>query len=147
MLCNGDELVFFFKQKTAYEMRISDWVQTCALPIFAHHRDRLLGLEIAYGVDLLIGHQVAPRLVDPDFGRDRFRYFLLIPRDHDHPSATELAELGNRRARRPARRVHHAAPTQVAFANTDPHRSAPLLAQLGNPRPPFVQTGSAPART
>src|SRR3546814_6417508 len=26
---------FFFKQKTAYEMRISDWVQTCALPIFA----------------------------------------------------------------------------------------------------------------
>src|SRR3546814_12628617 len=25
--------VFFFKQKTAYEMRISDGVQTCALPI------------------------------------------------------------------------------------------------------------------
>src|SRR3546814_10204059 len=25
---------FFFKQKTAYEMRISDGVQTCALPIF-----------------------------------------------------------------------------------------------------------------
>src|SRR3546814_18716279 len=25
--------VFFFKQKTAYEMRISDWSQTCALPI------------------------------------------------------------------------------------------------------------------
>src|SRR3546814_12538022 len=27
-------LCFFFKQKTAYEMRISDWIQTCALPIF-----------------------------------------------------------------------------------------------------------------
>src|SRR3546814_3284107 len=26
-------LFFFFKQKTAYEMRISDGVQTCALPI------------------------------------------------------------------------------------------------------------------
>src|SRR3546814_9461132 len=26
-------LLFFFKQKTAYEMRISDGVQTCALPI------------------------------------------------------------------------------------------------------------------
>src|SRR3546814_12680705 len=26
-------MFFFFKQKTAYEMRISDWVQTCALPI------------------------------------------------------------------------------------------------------------------
>src|SRR3546814_12459096 len=25
---------FFFKQKTAYEMRISDWSQTCALPIY-----------------------------------------------------------------------------------------------------------------
>src|SRR3546814_17601098 len=24
---------FFFKQKTAYEMRISDWIQTCALPV------------------------------------------------------------------------------------------------------------------
>src|SRR3546814_450082 len=26
-------MFFFFKQKTAYEMRISDWIQTCALPI------------------------------------------------------------------------------------------------------------------
>src|SRR3546814_6551222 len=25
----------FFKQKTAYEMRISDWIQTCALPIWS----------------------------------------------------------------------------------------------------------------
>src|SRR3546814_8672207 len=27
-------MFFFFKQKTAYEMRISDWIQTCALPIY-----------------------------------------------------------------------------------------------------------------
>src|SRR3546814_8554953 len=26
-------LFFFFKQKTAYELRISDWSSTCALPI------------------------------------------------------------------------------------------------------------------
>src|SRR3546814_2134525 len=26
-------IFFFFKQKTAYEMRISDWSSTCALPI------------------------------------------------------------------------------------------------------------------
>src|SRR3546814_6319756 len=26
--------VCFFKQKTAYQVRISDWIQTCALPIF-----------------------------------------------------------------------------------------------------------------
>src|SRR3546814_1388252 len=29
----SDNSMFFLKQKTAYEMRISDWVQTCALPI------------------------------------------------------------------------------------------------------------------
>src|SRR3546814_3748389 len=27
-------VIFCFKQKTAYEMRISDWSQTCALPIY-----------------------------------------------------------------------------------------------------------------
>src|SRR3546814_10771866 len=27
--------MFCIKQKTAYEMRISDWSQTCALPIYA----------------------------------------------------------------------------------------------------------------
>src|SRR3546814_10815410 len=27
--------IFFFKQKTAYEMRISDWSSECALPIAA----------------------------------------------------------------------------------------------------------------
>src|SRR3546814_6783377 len=27
------DLFFFFKQKTAYEMRISDWSSACALPI------------------------------------------------------------------------------------------------------------------
>src|SRR3546814_1640028 len=26
-------MFFFFKQKTAYDMRISDWSSTCALPI------------------------------------------------------------------------------------------------------------------
>src|SRR3546814_6601226 len=40
-------MVFFFvKQKTAYEMRISDWIQTCALPIWlAEQRDPLAGLD------------------------------------------------------------------------------------------------------
>src|SRR3546814_3707918 len=28
------DLCFFIKQKTAYEMRISDWSSECALPIF-----------------------------------------------------------------------------------------------------------------
>src|SRR3546814_3724501 len=37
-------LFFFFKQKTAYEMRISDWIQTCALPISV--APRMLGNDI-----------------------------------------------------------------------------------------------------
>src|SRR3546814_6982892 len=40
--------VFFFKQKTAYEMRISDWSQTCALPISPrkmHETPRLRGVS------------------------------------------------------------------------------------------------------
>src|SRR3546814_18416573 len=32
---------FFFKQKTAYEMRISDWSSTCALPISIVARRRI----------------------------------------------------------------------------------------------------------
>src|SRR3546814_12055597 len=32
---------FFFKQKTAYEMRISDWSSTCALPICWTSRGQL----------------------------------------------------------------------------------------------------------
>src|SRR3546814_8406171 len=34
MVCSHDLIfIFFFKQKTAYEMCISDWSSTCALPI------------------------------------------------------------------------------------------------------------------
>src|SRR3546814_5061748 len=32
-VCSLLYLFFFFKQKTAYEMRISDWSSACALPI------------------------------------------------------------------------------------------------------------------
>src|SRR3546814_3154913 len=38
--------IFFFKQKTAYEMRISDWSSTCALPIYL---DRVAEIGIARG--------------------------------------------------------------------------------------------------
>src|SRR3546814_9328814 len=44
---------FFFKQKTAYEMRISDW-QTCALPISS----LAIGLYLGFvGIDLLTGQE------------------------------------------------------------------------------------------
>src|SRR5213595_3601404 len=35
-------LIFFFKQKTAYEITEGDWSQTCALPIFVPVPHRLL---------------------------------------------------------------------------------------------------------
>src|SRR3546814_3735041 len=47
-------IFFFFKQKTAYEMRISDWVQTCALPISAACAHQVLAL---------------PRISTPDSAR------------------------------------------------------------------------------
>src|SRR3546814_1730154 len=44
---------FFFKQKTAYEMRISDWSSACALPIFEKRERKLclvkwLGSQLRY---------------------------------------------------------------------------------------------------
>src|SRR3546814_6575355 len=38
--------LFFFKQKTAYEMRISDWSSTCALPIYQVDRLDAVGAFI-----------------------------------------------------------------------------------------------------
>src|SRR3546814_6990433 len=35
--CFRNCMFIFFKQKTSYEMRIRDWIQTCALPIFTPH--------------------------------------------------------------------------------------------------------------
>src|SRR3546814_19136442 len=57
---------FFFKQKTAYEMRISDWSSdVCSSDLgktFAEDRDRMpFGLFLAFA-----GVEVLPR-----FGRDR----------------------------------------------------------------------------
>src|SRR3546814_4024797 len=44
-------LIFFFKQKTAYEMRISDWSSdVCSSDLFRHRRvDFRLGVEAADG--------------------------------------------------------------------------------------------------
>src|SRR3546814_8340353 len=43
-------MFFFFKQKTAYEMRISDWVQTCALPSWEYERGVVFTLGRFTGV-------------------------------------------------------------------------------------------------
>src|SRR3546814_1074576 len=49
---------FFFKQKTAYEMRISDWSSDVALPISAAIEDskHLAKIASAVGADAHVGH-------------------------------------------------------------------------------------------
>src|SRR3546814_4349459 len=43
-------LSFFFKQKTAYEMRISDWISdVCSSDLRAAARDRFRRARISYG--------------------------------------------------------------------------------------------------
>src|SRR3546814_12320230 len=62
-------MVFFFKQKTAYEMRISDWSSdVCSSDLLAVlgdvQRRRLRGVELAgaeqVGLEEFLQHQVAP---------------------------------------------------------------------------------------
>src|SRR3546814_10303978 len=60
---------FFFKQKTAYEMRISDWIQTCALPIFGviDEKGRVLWgdqLVAIYATEILAEHPGATVIAD-----------------------------------------------------------------------------------
>src|SRR3546814_2576091 len=49
---------FFFKQKTAYEMRISDWSSdVCSSDLVAHHQKaRHIHAKIARNADMLLGH-------------------------------------------------------------------------------------------
>src|SRR3546814_6250217 len=64
MSCRGF-LFFFYKQKTAYEMRISAGVQTCALPIY------ILALELSQSERLILAFWLCR--FDPvgDLGRGR----------------------------------------------------------------------------
>src|SRR3546814_8145180 len=56
MCCDSSSVCcfFFFKQKTAYEMRISDWSSTCALPISCR-RTQYLQRRNAIALDGEIG--------------------------------------------------------------------------------------------
>src|SRR3546814_10257743 len=62
-------LFFFFKQKTAYEMRISDWSSdVCSSDLrLIHERGRLAELKSARGgIDRLVNDVYALLRVDPD---------------------------------------------------------------------------------
>src|SRR3546814_5657565 len=48
---------FFFKQKTAYEMRISDWSSDVCSSDLIKHRDRPAALGALPGLDQLVEHR------------------------------------------------------------------------------------------
>src|SRR3546814_11142937 len=63
-------LFFFFKQKTAYEMRISDWSSdVCSSDL----DDDLLGI---YRADIIEAHSVAASIFELDDGRHELVEFL-----------------------------------------------------------------------
>src|SRR3546814_1122730 len=57
--CFSCDFVFFFKQKTAYEMRISDWSSdVCSSDLFVGHRERFLEGRVRVGdkEEILVGN-------------------------------------------------------------------------------------------
>src|SRR3546814_6901182 len=73
---------FLFKQKTAYEMRISDWSSTCALPIlFGDHLEAAAAVEP--DIPGLVGFEHASYNAWPTGQLPRRSNYLL--RDRWHP--------------------------------------------------------------
>src|SRR3546814_10969613 len=63
--------VFFFKQKTAYEMRISDWSSdVCSSDLFdgilmlVARNDRRVRIEVGYGLAGVVPDAIANRIID-----------------------------------------------------------------------------------
>jgi hypothetical protein len=96
----------------------------------AHHRDLVFAGELLDRGNLVFGHEVAPRFVDPDFVGDRFGDFLVIAGDHYHPRHAHLVQPTQRGLGSFARRVHQADRAQVAVPLADHHCRAAVLAQL-----------------
>src|SRR3546814_11407582 len=59
--------MFFFKQKTAYEMRISDWSSDCALPISSQSPPDHRGIFALGGIDHALA-RIAGRFAQTLFG-------------------------------------------------------------------------------
>src|SRR3546814_18135628 len=72
MLCDCISYFFFFKQKTAYEMRISDWSSdVCSsdlIGIVAQAKDRLAGRAVGDGHPAVIVGDAVGRPAQPVFG-------------------------------------------------------------------------------
>src|SRR3546814_470006 len=102
-------IFFFFKQKTAYEMRISDWssdVCSSDLPHRRGYRRRDRGA-------------VALHRVDPRLDREFFEQRDLAPGRKRGDAAVDAADMGqrvddHRAARTERRRIVEAAPALIA---------------------------------
>src|SRR3546814_2318177 len=77
------ELFFFFKQKTAYEMRISDWSSdVCSSDLYPHHASQidiadLAALDAALDMQFLnrtLFYQRDPRFKRGDIDQDIFAH-------------------------------------------------------------------------
>src|SRR3546814_16750186 len=109
---------FFFKQKTAYEMRISDWSSTCALPIYPeslsqsaagdrgwHSRASCAGLYWRYATERGIGASLAKRMCsEASSDASPVRAFLCPARTRPVDQPEHIGESGALRFARPARR-------------------------------------------
>src|SRR3546814_1559496 len=60
---------FFVKQKTAYEMRISDWSQTCALPISRIEQAAASGIAARAGFQQTAASRVVRLRIIAEQGR------------------------------------------------------------------------------
>src|SRR3546814_18545810 len=64
MICLAIFLFFFFKQKTAYEMRISDWSSDVALPIWVTNQPAVHPAVLEKSLVHHFGTSVGPTVVD-----------------------------------------------------------------------------------
>ena len=95
----------------------------------ADHGDLGLRPEFLDGVDLVLRHQVAPRLGQPDLTGHRLGRLLVVARDHDHAANAERAERGKGLARLGPRRVEKADDPEILCPAANHHERPSLVSK------------------
>src|SRR3546814_13899228 len=85
---------FFFKQKTAYEMRISDWSSdVCSSDLSPIGRQQAIQIKLHGSSERRIGHVIADGAA-PVFGRRIVRQFQPVPTSNTAPVLHGIADGG-----------------------------------------------------
>ena len=92
------------------------------------HRNLVLTGKLADGLDLVVGHEIAPGLVEADFLSNRIGHSLVVARDHDHSGDPEAAQRFERRLCCRPRRVEQTDRSKIARFRANAHRRPPALA-------------------